>query len=159
VSRQVSLERRCVVYSPAAWCPRSERGNSGGWGDPSPMSVPIIAGVRETAIHFQIRIVDVNMTCCPACGTTIDMLNKSIAGSPSGNTGGTTPPYPGLFHSTHGVCHTLKADRINPEKGTIADMDEDSDTSNGGRGLLTGAERASLAGDRSDSDQHKHGHT
>ena len=33
-------------------------------------------------------------------------------------------------------------------------MDEDSDTSNGGRGLLTEAERASLAGDRSDSDQY-----
>ena len=34
-------------------------------------------------------------------------------------------------------------------------MDEDSDTSNGGRGLLTDAERAALAGDRSDSRQHK----
>ena len=33
-------------------------------------------------------------------------------------------------------------------------MDEDPDTSNGGRGLLTEAERASLAGDRSDSDQY-----
>jgi hypothetical protein len=33
-------------------------------------------------------------------------------------------------------------------------MDDDSDTSNGGRGLLTDAERAALAGDRSDSDQY-----
>ena len=33
-------------------------------------------------------------------------------------------------------------------------MDEDSDTSNGGRGLLTDAERAALAGDRPDSDQY-----
>jgi hypothetical protein len=61
----------------------------------------------------------------------------------------------GAIHSAHEVCRALKADKINPEKSTTADMDEGSDTSNGGRGLLTDAERASLAGDRSYSDQYQ----
>ena len=33
-------------------------------------------------------------------------------------------------------------------------MDEDSNTSNGGRGLLTDAERSALAGDRPDSEEY-----
>ena len=58
------------------------------------------------------------------------------------------------FRSQRGVSRPESQYNIKLGNGTISGMDEDSDTSNGGRGLLTDAERAALAGDRSDSDQY-----
>ena len=58
------------------------------------------------------------------------------------------------FRSQRGVSRPESQYNIKLGNGTISGMDEDSDTLNGGRGLLTDAERAALAGDRSDSDQY-----
>ena len=52
------------------------------------------------------------------------------------------------------MCHAESQYNIKLGNGTISGMDEDSNTSNGGRGLLTDAERSALAGDRSDSDEY-----
>jgi len=58
------------------------------------------------------------------------------------------------FHSQRGVSRPESQYNIKLGDGTISGMDKDSDTSNGGWGLLTDAERASLAGDHPDSDQY-----